>query len=147
MSNLIVSDLISAADRRKWAGFMGAMYNLLLSLQDFKLILHRWAIGCITGPLIGDGLANDKDFRWVFWINLPFCFVAFLILPFFADLKPAPPEPVVPKLMNVDWLGFFLLGGSLVSMLLGLTWVRPLSLNAYPLAALAAFLRGTSLRS
>ncbi|KAF2711951.1 MFS general substrate transporter [Pleomassaria siparia CBS 279.74] len=105
LSSLIVSDLASAEDRRKWTGILGTM----------------WAIGAVTGPMIGDGLANRSMFRWVFWINLPFCLIAFLILPFFAQLKSASPGAMLPKLKNVDWLGFFLLSGSLVSVLLGLT--------------------------
>jgi hypothetical protein len=84
---------------------------------------HRWAFGAITGPIVGDGLANRNMYRWIFWINLPFCVIAFIILPFFAQLKPASPGPISSQLNNMDWVGCFLLMASLVSVLLGLTWV------------------------
>lgn len=106
LSNLIVSDLVSAVDRRKWSGILGAI----------------WAIGIVTGPVIGDALAERSRYRWVFWVNLPFSLLAFLILPFFAQLKPASPGPIVQKIRNVDWVGFVLLSGALASVLLGLTW-------------------------
>jgi hypothetical protein len=40
-----------------------------------------------------------------------------------AELKPAPAGSILSKLRNVDWLGFFLFTGSLIGVLLGLTWV------------------------
>jgi MFS family permease len=124
LSNLIVSDLVSAVDRRKWSGIFGTMYVSHPLLPKMSELIERsWVFGAITGPIIGDGLANSTMYRWVFWINLPFCFIAFLILPFFAQLKPASSSPVLPKIKNVDWVGYLLLSGSSVSVLLGLTWV------------------------
>lgn len=80
--------------------------------------------------MIGESLAERSQWRWIFWLNLPFCVVAFLILPFFAQLKSSTPGAILPKLRNIDWLGFLLLSGSLVSVLLGLSWVSIIPTNS-----------------
>ncbi|PSN61233.1 MFS general substrate transporter, partial [Corynespora cassiicola Philippines] len=106
LSNLIISDLAMVKDRWRWTALLGAI----------------WAIGAVTGPLIGQALAVKSQWRWIFWLNLPFSVLALLILAFFAQLRDAPTEPVLPKLRSIDWLGLVLFTGSLVSFLLGLTW-------------------------
>jgi MFS family permease len=77
----------------------------------------------LTGPVIGEALGKIDQWRWIFWINLPFCISATVVLAFFAKLKGATPGSIGPKLRKFDWFGFVLLGGSLVSLLLGLSWV------------------------
>ncbi|KAF2256814.1 MFS general substrate transporter, partial [Trematosphaeria pertusa] len=106
LSDLIVSDLVSSLDKRRWTTILGTM----------------WAIGAVTGPALGEALAERNQWRWIFWLNLPFCIIAFLILPFFAQLKAATPGSIFVKLRAIDWVGFLLLSGSLVSMLLGISW-------------------------
>ncbi|KAF2190863.1 MFS general substrate transporter [Zopfia rhizophila CBS 207.26] len=105
LTHLIGTDLVSAKDRSKWSNIIGAM----------------WAVGAVTGPLIGGALAEYGQWRWIFWINLPFCGLAFVIIPVFAQLK-TPDGRIREKLRKVDWLGFFLFTCSLISVLLALTW-------------------------
>ncbi|KAF2639122.1 MFS general substrate transporter [Massarina eburnea CBS 473.64] len=106
LSDLIASDLVSPLDKRRLNTALGAI----------------WAIGAVTGPAIGEELAQNGQWRWIFWINLPFCIVATVVLAFFAKLKGATPGSIGPKLAKFDWFGFVLLGGSLVGILLGISW-------------------------
>lgn len=92
-----------------------------------RLIENRWALGAVTGPAIGEALAERSQWRWIFWINLPFCAIGFVILPLFAQLKGATPGSMLQKLRNYDWIGFTLLSGSMVGVLLGISWVSKFS--------------------
>jgi MFS family permease len=76
----------------------------------------------IVGPVVGGTLAENGQWRWIFWLNLPLCGCAFLILPLFAQLKPKASGPVFPMIRQIDWVGYFLFGASLVSVLLGISW-------------------------
>ncbi|KAF2470723.1 MFS general substrate transporter [Lindgomyces ingoldianus] len=105
MTDLILADLIYAEDRKRWSAFIGA----------------TWVVGIVTGPVIGSALAERGQWRWIFWINLPFCGFAFIVLPAFAQLKLAEGD-ILRGLRKVDWLGIVLFSGSLISVLLGLTW-------------------------
>ncbi|KAF2005050.1 MFS general substrate transporter [Amniculicola lignicola CBS 123094] len=106
LSNVIVADLVSIVDRRKWSAIFGA----------------TWVIGAITGPLIGGALVQEGQWRWLFWINLPFCLYGFAFFPLFAQFKNVSNDAILPQLKKVDWIGYFLFAGSLTSILLGLTW-------------------------
>ncbi|KAF2866203.1 major facilitator superfamily domain-containing protein [Massariosphaeria phaeospora] len=106
LSKIIVSDLVSVADRWKWAAMLGAI----------------WAVGAITGPILGNALAENSQWRWIFWINLPFSIPAFIVLAVVAQLRSAAPGSVLVKLRNIDWFGSVLFTGSLMSVFLGLTW-------------------------
>jgi MFS family permease len=84
---------------------------------------NRWATGAITGPMIGETLAEHNQFRWLFWINVPLGAGSLAILTFAAQPESERAGPILPKLLSFDWLGLVLLSGSMVSLLLGLTRV------------------------
>jgi MFS family permease len=77
----------------------------------------------LTGPAVGEALAEQSQWRWIFWINLPFCISALLILASFAKLKSTKYGSKLYELKQIDWVGFVLMTCSLVSMLLGISWV------------------------
>lgn len=107
LSDLIIADLVKHEERRKWSTLIGA----------------AWAIGAITGPMIGEALAERNQFRWLFWINMPIGAGTLVVLALAAKTGPITPGPMLSKLLQFDWLGFVLLSGSLISVLLGLTSV------------------------
>ncbi|KAF8540419.1 major facilitator superfamily domain-containing protein [Trichophaea hybrida] len=65
MVQIIFSDIVPLRHRTKWFGF----------------IQLAWAIGSITGPLIGGLFAQHSTWRWVFYLNFPFCCIGFIVIP------------------------------------------------------------------
>ncbi|KAJ4297665.1 hypothetical protein N0V90_005559 [Kalmusia sp. IMI 367209] len=106
LSDLIITDLVSPLDKRRWSAVLGLV----------------WAIGALTGPAVGEALAEQSQWRWIFWLNLPFCISSLLLLAFFAKLKATKYGDKLYELKQIDWVGFILMTGSLVSMLLGISW-------------------------
>lgn len=80
-----------------------------------------WALGSITGPLIGGLFVQHSTWRWIFYLNFPFCGIGFLSVPLVMRLH-ARRAPLKERLMHVDWIGGFLFISSTCSFLIGLTW-------------------------
>jgi hypothetical protein len=77
----------------------------------------------VTGPAVGEALAQRSQWRWIFWLNLPFSITALGILAVFASLKARAPGSMIAQLRSYDWIGFGLLTGSLVGTNIGISWV------------------------
>ena len=105
LTEILITDLVPLRERGKWFGFQSL----------------TWALGSVTGPLIGGAFAQEATWRWIFWINLPFCGLGFLTLPFYLRLE-RPPGRVVSKLLRFDWLGAILLTASTTSFLMPVSW-------------------------
>lgn len=101
---VITTDLVSLRERGKW----------------FGLISLNWAIGSILGPLVG-GAIVEHSWPWLFWINLPFCGLAYIAIPLTITLK-RKEGTVNMKLKEFDWIGTVIFVGSLTSFLIPLTW-------------------------
>jgi MFS family permease len=80
-----------------------------------------WAIGSISGPLIGGLMVQHVTWRWIFYLNLPFCGVGMAIVPFIIRLK-TKQSSIIAKLMRIDWIGGFLFIASMTSFLMAVTW-------------------------
>ena len=102
---ILITDLVPLRERGKWFGFQSL----------------TWAIGSVTGPLIGGAFAQEASWRWIFWINLPFCGLGFLTLPFCLRLQ-HPPGRLASKLLRFDWIGAFFLTASTTSFLMPVSW-------------------------
>ncbi|KAF2143629.1 uncharacterized protein K452DRAFT_160324 [Aplosporella prunicola CBS 121167] len=105
LTNVIITDMVPLADRGKWLG----------------LITMQWAIGSVTGPIIGGVLAEKASWRWIFWINIPFCVLGFVMIPLFLKLQYKPGN-LMEKLKQIDWVGSFLFVASTTSFLIPITW-------------------------
>ncbi|KAH8809000.1 major facilitator superfamily domain-containing protein [Xylogone sp. PMI_703] len=105
LSSVLLTDLFTLRERGKWAGLV----NLI------------WAIGTVSGPSIGGALSQNGAWRWIFWINLPFCGVAFPVVIFFLTLEKVP-GTILVKLHSFDWIGLLLFTCSATFFLLGITW-------------------------
>ncbi|KAF2200203.1 MFS general substrate transporter [Delitschia confertaspora ATCC 74209] len=104
--NLIVmTDMVPLRERGKW-------YSMLSSM---------WAIGTVTGPLLGGGFSENSSWRWIFWINLPFVGVGAVMVMVFLHLN-FHASSVFGKLRRVDWLGIGLFLGSTTGFLIPITW-------------------------
>lgn len=106
LTYVIVSDMIPLRDRGRWFG--------IISLQ--------WAIGSAVGPVLG-GTFAEGDWRWIFWINLPFCVVGLVGIPMCLTLKKREGK-VWLRLKAFDWAGAVLFIGGLTSFLVPLSWGR-----------------------
>lgn len=104
MSEIVVTDLVPLRYRGQWTG----------------ILLGMWSIGSVSGPIIGGAFATVQ-WRWIFWINLPFIGVGAVMIPLFLRLNIIP-QSIAAKLRRVDWLGTVLFVGSMTSFLVPLTW-------------------------
>ncbi|KAH7489966.1 hypothetical protein FOMA001_g2285 [Fusarium oxysporum f. sp. matthiolae] len=105
LTYIITASLVSLQERGKWFG--------LISLQ--------WAIGSTVGPLMGGAIAENSDWRWIFWLNLPFCVVGFVFIPIVLLNFSGTPSYSWKKLRHLDWLGAVILLCSITSCLIPLT--------------------------
>ncbi|KAK0703847.1 MFS drug transporter [Lasiosphaeria miniovina] len=101
--NICVSDLFSLRDR-----------GLYLGLTNFV-----WALAGAVGPVLGGVFAQQLNWRWCFWINLPISGIVFILLFFTLRLK-SPKRPVRDGLRAIDWTGSLLIIGSTAMFLVGL---------------------------
>ena len=105
LTEILITDLVPLRQRGKWFGYQSV----------------TWALGSVTGPLIGGAFAQKVSWRWIFWINLPFCGLGFLILPFCLRLH-HPPGALASKLLHFDWFGAILLTAAATSFLMPVSW-------------------------
>lgn len=105
LTEILITDLVPLRERGKWFGYQSL----------------TWAIGSVTGPLIGGVFAQEATWRWIFWINLPFCGLGFLTLPYCLRLN-HPPGPLANKLLRFDWVGAILLTAATTSFLMPVSW-------------------------
>ncbi|RMD39615.1 hypothetical protein DV735_g5511, partial [Chaetothyriales sp. CBS 134920] len=104
LTEILITDLIPLRFRGQWAGLISGM----------------WSLGSVSGPVIGGAFAS-VGWRWIFWINLPFIGVCFVLIPLFLRLNLVP-SSIMSKLKRVDWIGTIIFVGSSVSFLIPLTW-------------------------
>ncbi|ESZ92257.1 putative efflux pump antibiotic resistance protein [Sclerotinia borealis F-4128] len=102
---IIITDIVPLRQRPKYG----------------SLVQIPWALGGIIGPLIGGAFAQHVTWRWIFYINFPFCAMGLVAIPFVVKMKTRR-APLRTKLRLVDWEGGFLFVASITSFLIGTTW-------------------------
>lgn len=105
LTEIIVTDLVPLRERGKYFGFLSMM----------------WAIGSVSGPIIGGAFAQEANWRWIFWLNLPFCALGFVLIPLYLNLNHKT-ESFAQKLARVDWVGSVVFVGSVTAVLIPVTW-------------------------
>ncbi|KAK8212143.1 major facilitator superfamily domain-containing protein [Phyllosticta capitalensis] len=105
LTGVIITDMVPLKERGKWLG----------------LVTMMWAIGSVIGPVIGGVLAEKASWRWIFWINVPFCAIGYVMIPLFLKLQYKPGN-FMQKLKQIDWIGSFLFVASTTSTLIPITW-------------------------
>jgi MFS family permease len=104
---IIVCDLLPLRERGQ---FMG-------------LIFLFFVLGAATGPFLGGILVDRVSWRWVFYINLPFCGLCLILLFLFLRVqRPYSGHSTKESLKKIDFLGLFILCGAISSMLYDLTY-------------------------
>ena len=102
---VILTDIVPLRQRPK--------YNAFIQLA--------WAFGTISGPLVGGLIAQHTTWRWVFYLNFPFCGLGLALVPLVVKIK-AERTSLKHKLARIDWTGGFIFTGSMTSFLMAITW-------------------------
>lgn len=95
-----VGDLFAPRERAKWTG-------LLMAIFGFSSIL---------GPALGGWMVDHLPWEWIFWIFLPFGFVAFVLI---WRLFPRTERNATEK---IDYWGSLFITLFIVPLLLAFTW-------------------------
>lgn len=106
LSQVIFADLVPLRQRPKY----------------FSLVLGAWAVGSVTGPLIGGVFVEKASWRWCFFLNLPICGIALPMAFFFLGSLSRPTGDMKTKLKSVDWIGNALFVASTTTTLIGISW-------------------------
>ncbi|ETI21001.1 hypothetical protein G647_07344 [Cladophialophora carrionii CBS 160.54] len=89
--------------------------------QYVGVLQGAWALGSVVGPIIGGALAHPHQWRWVFYIMLPFCGIGLVCIPLFIRIR-RPEATVKQMLSRVDWIGGFLFIASATGFLVAISW-------------------------
>lgn len=87
----------------------------------FALISIVWAIGSVSGPLIGGALAQRNAWRWIFYLNLPIVAIGFVGIIAFLKLE-SRKRTLKQKLAEIDYVGSVIFLASSTSFLIAITW-------------------------
>lgn len=114
VSQTIVSDLYPPAERAKVQGYISATF----------------ATSALIGPVLGAVIVAHWSWQWVFWVNVPLCFVTVAMLA--ATFR----EHVELRPHRIDYLGSLLM--ALATGLLMYALTRAASLSAVMIVLLLA---------
>jgi len=125
LAQTVVADIVPPRERGRYQGFFTGTF----------------AVSSVAGPLIGGALTSALSWRWVFYVNIPFCLLALGLL--LAGLRPLG----VRTKHRIDYLGSMLMALASGSALLLFTaagsafaWVSPQAAGLGALSLLAAIL-------
>jgi EmrB/QacA subfamily drug resistance transporter len=93
---------------------VGELYTLKERPRTQALFSGVWGVASIAGPLVGGYITDFLDWRWVFYLNIPFGLLAAGVI---AAAYP-PPQRVAQ--VRVDWLGAALLFSGVSTLLIAL---------------------------
>ncbi|THH19084.1 hypothetical protein EW146_g2001 [Bondarzewia mesenterica] len=102
---IIVSDLVPLHER--------GLYNGLIGIA--------WSVASGVGPIVGGELAQADQWRWLFYLNIPICGVAAVLIFLFLRVR-TPPGTLREKFDEMDWFGNALVIGFTTSCVIALTW-------------------------
>lgn len=102
LMEIIVCDIISLRERGKY----------------LSIVLSTAAVGAIVGPPLGGAIA-DRNWRWIFYMNLPVSVGVFLVMAFFMRVKYTK-DTLNNSISRIDWIGAAIFASSITSLLIGL---------------------------
>jgi MFS family permease len=76
LSQTIIGDIISARERGRYMGYMGAVFG----------------VASVAGPLAGGWITDNLSWRWLFFVNVPFAVAALAFVLAFFHLLHQPPD-------------------------------------------------------
>ena len=93
---------------------IGELYALDERARTQALFSSVWGVASIAGPLVGGYITDAWDWRWVFYLNVPFGFCCMAVI------ATAYPPSRLTKDVRVDWLGASLLFAGVSALLIAL---------------------------
>ncbi|KAF8954828.1 iron permease [Flammula alnicola] len=105
VTEIIYSDLVPLPERGKFLGIIASV----------------WALACAIGPPIGGSLAQSGAWRWLFYLNIPICAIAFILSLLFLNVR-TPRQKFQNMMTNMDWLGLLLVISGTTSVSIALAW-------------------------
>ncbi len=113
VSQAALADIIPPRERGRYQGYFASLFVISNAL----------------GPVLGGFFAQDLSWTWIFWINLPLGFGAFLLTNRYLKRLRAP-----ERIAQIDWWGALLILASATPILLGIGnaereggWTAPVS--------------------
>ncbi len=100
LSQATIADIVSARDRGKYMGPMGAVFG----------------IASVAGPLLGGWFTQGPGWRWSFWLNVPVGIAALLVVFFALRL------PMHKANRRFDFVGAVLLAVATAGIVLLTSW-------------------------
>lgn len=100
LSQAIIADVVSARDRGRYMGPMGAVFG----------------ISTVAGPLIGGWLTEGPGWRWCFWVDVPVGVAAFIVGWFALKIPSHKPSE------RFDYLGAIFVALSTVGIIFLTSW-------------------------
>ena len=98
VSQAALADIIPPRERGRYQGYFASLFVISNAL----------------GPVLGGFFAEDLSWTWIFWINLPLGFGAFLLTNHYLKRLKAP-----ERIAQIDWWGALLILASATPVLLG----------------------------
>jgi len=93
---------------------VGELYTLAERARTQALFSGVWGVASIAGPLVGGYITDVINWRWVFYLNVPFGFCCMAVIAL------AYPPSRNNLRVRVDWLGGSLLFAGVSSLLIAL---------------------------
>ncbi|KAJ2766269.1 hypothetical protein IWQ56_003784, partial [Coemansia nantahalensis] len=105
MALIVIADIMSERQRGKYVGIFTGTYGIASAIA----------------PLIGGAIVQNTKWSIIFWINVPFCVVALVMIVMLLRI-PRPRGALRDKIARIDFGGALLSIGGIVLLLLGLAW-------------------------
>jgi EmrB/QacA subfamily drug resistance transporter len=86
----------------------------------------------ILGPSLGGLIVSNLPWRWIFYVNIPICFIALLLAHKLPKAEP------INKKQSLDSIGTLLLSGIFITFILGISNARSLILSSGTLESMSA---------
>jgi EmrB/QacA subfamily drug resistance transporter len=93
---------------------IGELYTLSERARTQALFSGVWGVASIAGPLVGGYITDAWNWRWVFYLNVPFGFCCMAVI------ATAYPPSRLTREVRVDWVGASLLFAGVSSLLIAL---------------------------
>ncbi|PPQ78839.1 hypothetical protein CVT26_011850 [Gymnopilus dilepis] len=106
LATIVLGDIVTLKERGFYSSITGIAFTV--------------ATG--AGPFIGGAIVEKTTWRWLFYITLPPCGLAFAFVFLFLQVKTPPRKPLKTYLIEMDLIGNSLIIASTTASIFALTW-------------------------